>query len=82
MEDERDARLRRMKWRAGGLLVLAGAVYVGAESLRGRKAQVLVVTHSPQVAARAFEAEVRATQSRLYEEWLAKTASAEAGTSR
>jgi uncharacterized membrane-anchored protein YjiN (DUF445 family) len=36
MDDERDARLRRMKWRASGLLVLAGAVYVGAESLRGQ----------------------------------------------
>src|SRR4029079_1569410 len=34
MKDERDARLRRMKWRASGLLVLAGAVYVAAESLR------------------------------------------------
>ena len=34
MEDERDARLKRMKFRATGLLVLAGAVYVLAESLR------------------------------------------------
>ena len=38
MEDERDARLRRMKWRASGLLVLAGAIYVAAESLRGQHA--------------------------------------------
>jgi uncharacterized membrane-anchored protein YjiN (DUF445 family) len=36
MQDERDSRLRRMKWRATGLLVLAGAVYVAAESLRGQ----------------------------------------------
>src|SRR3954464_757150 len=36
MEDDRDARLRRMKFRASGLLVLAGAVYVAAESLRGQ----------------------------------------------
>jgi uncharacterized membrane-anchored protein YjiN (DUF445 family) len=36
MEDERDARLRRMKWRATGLLILAGAVYIAAESLRSR----------------------------------------------
>src|SRR5690349_8925827 len=36
MEDDRDARLRRMKFRATGLLVLAGAVYVAAESLRGQ----------------------------------------------
>ncbi|HUQ76300.1 MAG TPA: DUF445 domain-containing protein [Burkholderiales bacterium] len=36
MEDERDARLRRMKWRATGLLVLAGLVYVAAESQRAR----------------------------------------------
>ena len=36
MEDERDERLRRMKFRASGLLVLAGAIYVAAESLRGR----------------------------------------------
>jgi uncharacterized membrane-anchored protein YjiN (DUF445 family) len=34
MEDERDARLRRMKFRATGLLVLAGVVYVVAESQR------------------------------------------------
>jgi len=34
MEDERDARLRRMKWRATGLLLLAGVVYVAAESQR------------------------------------------------
>src|SRR3954462_9445704 len=34
MEDDRDARLRRMKFRASGLLVMAGAVYVAAESLR------------------------------------------------
>lgn len=33
-------------------------------------------------AARAFEDEVRSTQIRLYEEWLARTASGEAGTSR
>jgi uncharacterized membrane-anchored protein YjiN (DUF445 family) len=32
----RDARLRQMKWRASGLLVLAGVIYVAAESLRGR----------------------------------------------
>ena len=36
MEDDRDARLRRMKFRATGLLVLAGAVYIAAESLRGQ----------------------------------------------
>jgi uncharacterized membrane-anchored protein YjiN (DUF445 family) len=36
MDDERDERLRRMKWRATGLLVLAGAVYVAAESQRGQ----------------------------------------------
>jgi uncharacterized membrane-anchored protein YjiN (DUF445 family) len=29
----RDARLRRMKWLATGLLVLAGAIYVGAQAL-------------------------------------------------
>ena len=29
--DRRDARLRRMKWRATGLLVLAGVVYVAAQ---------------------------------------------------
>jgi len=38
MVDDRDARLRRMKFRATGLLVLAGAVYVAAESLRGQYA--------------------------------------------
>ena len=32
----RDARLRQMKWRASGLLVLAGVIYVAAESLRGQ----------------------------------------------
>jgi len=31
MEDERDARLRRMKWLATGLLLVAGLVYVAAE---------------------------------------------------
>src|SRR4051812_27635757 len=36
MEDERDARLRRMKWRASGLLVLAGVIYVAAQSLQGK----------------------------------------------
>jgi uncharacterized membrane-anchored protein YjiN (DUF445 family) len=36
MQDERDARLRRMKFRATGLLFLAGAVYIAAESLRGQ----------------------------------------------
>src|ERR1041384_7164982 len=36
MEDERDQRLRRMKFRATGLLVLAGAGYVAAGSLRGQ----------------------------------------------
>src|SRR4029079_4756154 len=34
MKDERDARLRRMKFRDSGLLVLAGAVYIAPESLR------------------------------------------------
>src|SRR4029079_9492846 len=38
MKDERDARLRRMKFRASGLLVLAGAVYIAAESLRAEHA--------------------------------------------
>ncbi|HWI37431.1 MAG TPA: DUF445 family protein, partial [Burkholderiales bacterium] len=38
MQDDRDARLRRMKFRATGLLVLAGAVYFAAESLRGQHA--------------------------------------------
>ena len=33
-------------------------------------------------AARAFEAEVRSTQIRLYEDWLASAATGEAGTSR
>src|SRR3954466_522608 len=36
MEDESDARLRRMKWRASGLLVLAGVIYVAAQSLQGK----------------------------------------------
>src|SRR5881394_594973 len=31
-EAERDARLARMKWRATGLLVLAGGLYAGAQA--------------------------------------------------
>src|SRR5918912_285671 len=34
MEDERDLRLRRMKWLATGLLLVAGIVYVLAEHYR------------------------------------------------
>ena len=34
LERERDARLARMKWRASGLLVLAGMVYAAAETFR------------------------------------------------
>lgn len=33
MKDARDQRLARMKWRASGLLVLAGAIYVAAQAL-------------------------------------------------
>ena len=32
MKDARDVRLARMKWRASGLLVLAGAIYVAARA--------------------------------------------------
>ena len=35
-QDERDARLRRMKWLATGLLVAAGVVYVLAEAYRAQ----------------------------------------------
>src|SRR6478609_3642742 len=31
-ERERDARLARMKWRASGLLILAGVLYTGAQA--------------------------------------------------
>ena len=34
--DRRDARLRRMKWWATGLLVLAGAIYVAAQMYEAR----------------------------------------------
>jgi uncharacterized membrane-anchored protein YjiN (DUF445 family) len=33
VKDARDQRLARMKWRASGLLVLAGAIYVAAQAL-------------------------------------------------
>src|SRR5204862_5478806 len=34
--ERRDARLRRMKWLASGLLLLAGALYVAAQALEAR----------------------------------------------
>src|SRR3954463_8999719 len=46
----RDARLRRMKWWATGLFVLAGAIYVGAKSLESRHAWLAWVAITAEAA--------------------------------
>jgi uncharacterized membrane-anchored protein YjiN (DUF445 family) len=46
----RDARLRRMKWLASGLLLLAGAIYIAAQALQKEHAWLFYVSVTAEAA--------------------------------